>query len=473
MKPHYSDAFRGPDRATDGLHVLKFGGTSVGDADAIRRVCAIVRRRQDVATVVVVSAIGSSTDALEGIARAAGRGDGEEALSSLRKLRRRHHVLIEELFDQDDAQRAAAAACEPLFDLLKEIVASVSVLADLSPSVRARVLSVGELLSSRLLHLALSVEGLDAQWVDARQIVRTEHRPLEAEPLPEAIEQQAQAVLLPPLGQGRIVVTQGFLGRSEDGLDTTLGRGGSDLTATLLGTALGAREIEIWTDVDGVMSADPSLIPEACSIPSMSFSEAAELAFFGARVLHPRSLLPAIEHGIPVRVKNTHDPQASGTVIVPEAQRPGPPVKSIAYKEGMAVLHLTSARMFQSHAFVERVFAVLQTHRMSPHAVAISEVTVAIAAMDGPALEAAARQLESLGSITVQRRQALVCVVGEGLRRTPGIVARVFEDLADVETSMVSLGGSDIQLGFVIHEDLLPEVIQRLHRRFFASRQAA
>jgi aspartate kinase len=262
-------------------------------------------------------------------------------------------------------------------------------------------------------------------------------------------------------------VTQGFIARSSAGAVTTLGRGGSDFTASLLGAALGAEEIEIWTDVDGIMTADPSLVAGARNIPVMSFQEAAELAFFGARVLHPKTLAPAIERGIPVRVLNTARPERPGTVILAAAPPEGGPVKSIAYKEDMIVVNLVSARMFKAQGFLRRVFETLDRHRIAPDLVSTSEVSVALAVTPWPGLDALVEDLRGLGAVGVLAEQAVVAVVGDGLKQTPGILGRVFGDLDDLRVAMVSQGGSEVAVSFVVGEGDLPTVVARLHRRFF------
>jgi aspartate kinase len=297
----------------------------------------------------------------------------------------------------------------------------------------------------------------------------TTANPIEAEPLYEETARRCQEVLRPLLDENILVVTQGFISSSQEGLMTTLGRGGSDYTASLIGAALGVDEIEIWTDVDGIMTADPSLVPEARPIPEMSFREAAELAFFGARVLHPKTLVPAVERDIPVRVLNTRRPEGTGTVILADVEGNGRPVKSIAYKEGMTLVNLVSTRMFKAQGFLRRVFAIFDRHHLAPDVVTTSEVSVAVAFWDDSRLPMVIEALRELGSVSIKPKQAVVCVVGERLKSFPGIVCQVFEDLRDTKTSMVSLGGSEINLSFVVDEEALPQVIGRLHQRFFAT----
>ena len=447
------------------MRILKFGGTSVGDPDNIRKVIHVVRSRAGCQPILVFSAMGDTTDRLLHIGTRAADGNLDESLGALACLKDFHRTVVDQLL-QGEAE-SAWAHCEAVFAEAEAVARGLAVLWDFSPAVQDRLLGFGEVLSTRILTAIFLREGLPVTWTDARDVVVTDGRHTQAEPVFEEIRKRGSEVLLPLVRGGRIPVTQGFLGRSTSGSTTTLGRGGSDFTASLLGAALGAEEIEIWTDVDGIMTADPSLVPGARNIPAMSFQEAAELAFFGARVLHPKTLAPAVERGIPVRVLNTSRPSGRGTLILAESRANSHPVKSIAYKEGMTVVNLVSARMFRAQGFLRRVFEVLERYRIAPDLVATSEVSVALAVSPAAGLSAAVEELRSLGSVTVRTSQALVAVVGERLKETPGMVGQVFEDLRDVGITMVSQGGSEIALSFAIGEPDLERVVGRLHGRFF------
>lgn len=449
------------------MRILKFGGTSVGDAASIRTVVGIVLREAPRHPVVVLSAAGDTTDRLAEIGNAAVRGRVGDALAHVEALEERHRALAKTLLARARTRGMVQKRFSENFAHLREIVGGLAALRDLSPAVEDRLLSLGELLSSRLLCAVLEERGLPVTWVDARAVVVTSDQHGGAEPLFRETATACGASLLPLVAGGRIPVTQGYISRSVSGVDTTLGRGGSDCTASLLGAVLGAEEVQIWTDVDGVMTADPSLVPEARNLPMMSFQEAAELAFFGARVLHPKTLQVAVERDIPVRVLNTRNPEGGGTVILAHPPSEGPAVKSVAYKEGVTLLTLVSARMFKSHGFLARLFGTLDRMGVAPDLVATSEVSVAIALYEATSLRALAAELQEFGRVQVRGGQALVCVVGENLKSTPGIAAQVFEDLRDLRTSLISLGGSEINLSFVVDEQELPRVVRRLHRRFF------
>ncbi len=449
------------------MRVLKFGGTSVGEPERIRTVVDLVARRRHERLVVVLSAAAGVTDHLARLGAAAAAGRAEAAAAMVTELRRRQRELALGVLGGGARADEAVAAGDEILDTVAEMARSCAVLRDLSPTVEARLLGFGERLSTVLTAAALGGAGVSVVHVDARDVVVAEGEPLAAEAQLEPTRAAARHRLLPPLEHGAVVLTEGFVARSPTGADRTLGRGGSDWTASVLGAALDAEEIEIWTDVDGVMTADPSLVPDARPIPVMSFEEAAELAAFGARVLHPRTLLPAVERGIPVRVLNTARPEARGTLILAEAPSNGRVVTSIAYKEGLTAVHLVSTRMFRAHGFLRRLFAVLDRHRLAPDVVATSQVSVAFGLADAARLEAALPELAELGAVSVHAGQAVVCVVGEHLKQVPGIVAQVFDDLGDLRASLVSFGGSEINLSFVLDEAALPEAVSRLHGRFF------
>ncbi|MCR4440357.1 MAG: lysine-sensitive aspartokinase 3 [bacterium] len=451
------------------MRVVKFGGTSVADPESIRTVGRIVAGLRDRPMVLVFSAMGKTTDHLAEIGESAAQGRLDDSLRVLRELERYHMSVASSLLEGASGIAESVAFCQATFRSIEAMAQGISVVADFSPAVQDRLLGLGELLSTRIITAYLVQGGLPVQWVDARRLIVTDARHTQAEPLFEETASRCRQVLLPLLRDGKIPLTQGYTAICASGQPTTLGRGGSDFTAALIGAAIGAEEIQIWTDVDGILTADPWLVPQAKNIPVMSFQEAAELAFFGARVLHPKTLVPAVERGIPVRVRNTRKPEGEGTLILAHPAESGVGVKSIAYKEGMTVINLVSTRMFKAHGFLRQVFDVFDRYRVSADLVATSEVSVAIALQDASRLPEMLTELQAFGAVTVKPRQAVVCVVGERLKETPGIVGQVFQQLADVKVSMVSQGGSEINLSFVIDENALPAVVSRLHRRFFES----
>ncbi len=435
--------------------MLKFGGTSVEDAAAFERVTEIVRAERRAHPVVVVSALSGVTDALLASVEAANA-------SGLAPHFERHREVAQRLLD-----RGAATGFQTELDEARSeidrLLGRVSRDRAAAPQLRDEVVSYGERLSSSLLAQVLAARGLPASWVDARRCIVTNDTAVRAEPdLPET-DRRTRAVLGPLVAAARIPVLGGFIGATAGGVTTTLGRGGSDYTAALVGAALDAEEIQIWTDVSGVLTADPRLVPHAHTIPTLSYSEASELAYFGAKVLHPKSIQPALVRGIPVRIVNSRAPQDAGTVVAAEAELWPGTVKSIAHKSGITVLQITSARMLGAYGFLRALFEVFDRHHMPVDVVTTSEVSLSLTVEDGAALPAVVEELEALGEVRVEPRRAIICVVGEGLRTTPGIAARVFETIRDINVSLISQGASRVNLTFVVEEGQARETVTRLH----------
>ena len=329
------------------------------------------------------------------------------------------------------------------------------------------LLGIGERISSRLVALALTHRGLSASNLESMEMFITEVRHGGARPLigvtGECLRQRIPSLL----SGGAVVVIAGFIATGEDGSPTTLGRGGSDYTASLAGAALGAEEIQIWTDVDGVMTADPSLIDTARSLPVLSLREASELAYFGGRVLHPSTVLPALESGIPIHVFNSRRPEAQGSLIVAEPSESENVVKSIVYKENITLIDIYSTRMLMAHGFLARIFAVFEKHETPVDMVSTSEVSVSITVDRAASLPSILEDLAEFSDAEATPGKAIVCVVGEGIRYTPGIAATVFNALEGIRIRMISLGASRVNVGCVIDEEDLKAAVRRLHATFF------
>jgi aspartate kinase len=272
----------------------------------------------------------------------------------------------------------------------------------------------------------------------------------------------------PVLDKGRVPVMGGFIGATKAGITTTIGRGGSDYSAAIVGSGLGAERIEIWTDVDGMMTTDPNLCPEARRIKVISFDEAAELAYFGAKVLHPATVLPAIQKNIPVYVLNSRNPGCEGTRISARVPPCKNFFKAIAAKKRITIIDVAAPRMLLAHGFLRAIFEAFDRHRVAVDVVSTSEVSVSLTVDSNESIPALAADLAKLADVKYEGRKAIVCLVGENLRETPGIAARVFGELSDVKIRMISQGASEINLTFVIEEDEVPQVVRRLHKTFFS-----
>jgi aspartate kinase len=448
--------------------VCKFGGTSVGDAAAIRRLVAIVRRRAagGEQPLVVVSALSGVTDALIGLARAAAAPEPARAVDeALAALLTRHAAVVAELPGGGGAMDLIRASAAELRGLLERSLGTT-----VAPPDRDAVVAHGELWSSRLVTAALAGAGVTAEWVDARPVVVTDDRFGQATPDQPEIRTRARAVFPALLEGGVVPVTQGFIGGTADGRPTTLGRGGSDFSAALLGAALDAARVEIWTDVSGMFTADPRIVPAARPLEVVSYEEAAELATFGAKVLHPATALPLAHRGIPIVVLNSFRPDDPGSTIalVSVLRHAGAsPVRSISWKKGITVVNVRAPRMLGVYGFLRRLFEVTEKHEIVVDVLASSEVSVSLTVEGTSRVDVLKRDLAPLGEVQVVRDRAIISVVGTGLRDTAGIAARIFAAVGATNVEMTSQGASAINMTFVVRETDGPEVVRRLHREFF------
>jgi aspartate kinase len=447
--------------------VMKFGGTSVQDAEAIDRAAQIVKERLPQRPVVVVSAMAKVTDQLLNMARAAGAGDRDTALKLCREVQERHYNTAGELLGTGlftNFHNDLAAHFESLDELLRGIVA----VGELTPRTTDLIAAYGEILSSNVVTAAFAARGLASVLVDSRQCIVTDSAHTRAAPLFEETNQRLQAKISPLTAGGTVPVMGGFIGATKAGTTTTIGRGGSDFSAAIVGAALSAERIEIWTDVDGMMTTDPNVCPDAKRIKVISFDEAAELAYFGAKVLHPATVLPAIQKNIPVYILNSRNPACEGTRISARAPHSRNFFKAIAAKKRITIIDVAAPRMLLAHGFLKSIFDAFDRHRIAVDVVSTSEVSVSLTVDSNESIPALAADLAKLADVKYEGRKAIVCLVGENLRETPGITARVFAELTDVKIRMISQGASEINLTFVIEEDAVPGVIQRLHKAFFS-----
>jgi len=449
--------------------IMKFGGTSVEDTDAFRKVAEIVRSATRARPVVVVSAIGGFTNALLKSVEKAIAGDARGATRSLTGDFERHVAIARDLLG--DAARSsfesAAANARSQIRQLHKIIAAHPVT---SPPLQDELLSFGEQLSAQLLAAVLREHNLTARYIDARRCLKTDDNYGSAAPL-AATAEATQTELSRIIKAGEIPVLGGFIGSTEGGVTTTLGRGGSDYSAAIIGAALGAREIQIWTDVTGVLTVDPRVVKKARTIPLLSYQEAAELAYFGAKVLHPKTIQPAVERNIPVRVCNSRAPADAGTLIVSESKAAPQTVKAIAHKNGITTVQITSARMLGAYGFLRALFEIFERHRTAVDVVTTSEVSVSLSIDNAATLSEIIPELEELGTVEIEESRTIISVIGEGLRNTPGIAARVFSTIREINVSMISVGASSINLTFMVDEAQAEDAIVRLHRACFETEE--
>ncbi|MEE2638589.1 MAG: lysine-sensitive aspartokinase 3 [Acidobacteriota bacterium] len=446
--------------------VMKFGGSSLTTSDALTRVSGLVAERVSRQPVVVVSAMGGTTDVL---VSAVGY-----SIAGNRQAARRQVAAI-----RDDVLHAAApvlSEIEPLERLIDrhcdEIESSLEALAVVGSTgdgaLTDAILSHGERISSRVITQLLTQQGVDAVHVDARDVLVTDDRFTEASPQYEPTNAQLAKLVRPRVEAGQVVVMGGFIGRTADGRVSTLGRGGSDFTASIVGAGIGANEIQIWTDVDGVMTADPTVVSDARPLRELSFAEASELAYFGGRVLHPSTVLPAIECDVPVRVLNSRKPEVEGTLIMASCPPTEMTVKSIASKRGITVIDIRSTRMLMAHGFLAAIFEVFDRFETEVDVVSTSEVGVSLTIDRTDRLEKVVSALRSFAEVSYAGGQAIVCLVGESLDRTPGVAARIFSALRTINVRMVSQGSARTNVSLVIDERDVDQAVNALHTTFFS-----
>jgi aspartate kinase len=353
------------------------------------------------------------------------------------------------------------------FDSLDEILRGLAAILELTPRISDLIVSYGERISSRIVAAAFIERGIDAAHVDARNIVITDSLFQKAAPLNAIVDKRAQEHLLPLTSLGKVPVMGGFIASNEAGITTTLGRGGSDFTGALIGGALSAETIEIWTDVDGIMTTDPRVCPEALRVKVISFEEAAELAYFGAKVLHPATILPAVKKNIPVQVLNSRNPSCEGTRITSLAPHCKSPFKSIAVKKKLSIIDVVASRMLMTHGYLSEIFSIFDKHQCAVDMVSTSEVSVSLTVDSNEKLPSIAADLSKLADVKYEGRKALVCMVGEDIRGKSGMAAQVFTAVRHINVRMISQGASEINMSFMIDEDDADEAVRSLHAAFF------
>jgi aspartate kinase len=451
---------------------MKFGGTSVANQDAIRRVTAIVRQqieRQPAGVpppVVVVSALSKVTDGLLQVARFMERGERDQAIARLGELADRH-LAIATLVTNGERLAGVIRDLRAEFTATSDMVHALSSLHEVSPRLMDAIASTGELASSRLLAAALAESGVPAAWVDAREVLMTDEEYTCAAPDMAGTSARSLDRLAPIAARGEVAVLGGFIGATRDGVTTTLGRGGSDYSAAIFGACLDASEIQIWTDVDGMLTADPRVVPHPRLVPQLSFAEASELAYFGAKVLHPSTILPAVSKNIPVRILNSRQPNLPGTLITADAQPSDGRLTALACKRDVTVIDITSTRMFMAHGFLSRLFEVFERFKTPVDVVTTSEVSVSVTVDDARRIEPIIENLRAFAEVSQEREMAIICAVGEDIHEDPMAFGRAVSALGSIPLRMVSQAASRRNITFVLRDVDVPDAMVRLHDAFF------
>lgn len=458
---------------------MKFGGTSVGNAAAIAQAASIVVEQSQVwdRIVVVVSAMRGVTDALIEGARTAAAGDGQTYLNRVSDLRVRHTLAIAELLSDTEERTALLKGIDAYLDAFTTFCRSVQVLGEVTPRAMDAISSLGERMNARIVAAYLRHLGVKSEAVDATELIVTDDTFQNAVPLMDATRARVQARLLPLLEAGVVPVVTGFIGATEDGITTTLGRGGSDYSAAILGVAVGSDEVWTLTDVDGVMTTDPRMVPDARVIPVLSYSEVGELAYFGAKVLHPKTIAPVIEHDIPLWVKNTFNPTCPGTRIVREPESTPGTVKAVTVIKGLSMITVEGRGMMGVPGIAARTFAAVASQGASVLMIsqASSEQSICFviptAAVPGVitsveremALELARRDVDHVSSLD---DVVIVTAVGAGMRGTPGVASRLFSALAQKDINIIAIaqGSSECSISLVVAADQATEAVRQIHR---------
>jgi aspartate kinase len=449
--------------------VMKFGGTSVADAEAIARVVAIVkgaRISSGLPPVVIVSAMSGVTDRLLELTAAAAQRRDAHVLNGVAELSRRHFEALERLLPPEAARDVLAEIAVQLDDL-RALLKATGILHAASPSAHDAIVCTGELMTSRILAAVLQHAGVETAWVDARRAIVTDGAHTAAAPLAPETREAVAREIVPRVADGRVPVLGGFVGATLQGVTTTLGRGGSDYSAAIIGAALDAREIQIWTDVDGMLTADPRVVAKPRVVPYLSFGEASELAYFGAKVLHPSTILPAVAKDIPVRILNSRRPEATGTIITAEPPAADRQLAAVACKRHVTMVEITSTRMLMAHGFLRRVFEIFERYRTAVDVVTTSEVSVSVTVDDAARLADIVEALREFAEVSVESDLAILCAVGDNLRSDPRIAARVIGALEGFRVRMVSQAASRRNVTIVLSDTDLAAAMSQLHEEFF------
>ncbi len=451
--------------------IMKFGGTSVANFEAITRTIFIIGGKLDQKPVVVVSALSKVTDHLYRISDAAASRDVNEVKTLMDELRSRHVNLAADLLEQSPAlKESAVSQVNRICDSLEELVNAVCAVGELSDRNKAIIISNGELLSSTIICFAMNAKGIRTNFIDARKMMITSDEYLKAEPVVEEIAARVPGIVEEAYKGMDAVITQGFIGSNLAGRQTVLGRGGSDYSASLIGMAVDAERIEIWTDVDGVRSADPRVVENTKYLEKISFEEAAEMAHFGAKVLHPLTIEPAVKKNIPIYVLNSMNPSGKGTAILrSELIEDG--VKSVSFKENIRVINIFSMKMINTSGFLRRVFEIFSESKVSVDLISTSEANISVTVDMAQNIDRVVEQLSEFCDVIVDDDKSQVSVIGKNIVRLNGMLKKTFAPLKKCSIYMISQGASFVNISFVVDREEVMEAVRDLHYHLFEAEE--
>jgi aspartate kinase len=446
--------------------VMKFGGTSTQDAAAMRNVAQIIKARLSLRPIVVVSAIAKATNSLEQAGKLSALGKREEARVYLKTLIDRHFAILNENIKNAARHDELHSLLSQSFRELEELVHGVSILRELTPRALDAFYCYGELMSSRLVAATLAESGVNTAWLDTKDFMVTDDNFNAALPMMDIVALRLNR-LLAQQEPATVCVTQGFIGVTGEGYRTTMGRESSDYSAAVVGAALDAEDVQIWTDVDGILTGDPTVIDKPKKVKEMSFHEAYDLSFFGAKVLHPNTMLPALEKNIPIHIYNSRKPHLSGSLVASVKSSNEARLKSVTSMDGIAVLQISPSKRFSQYIFWEHLFSILTKHRALARLTATSEYNIAVALDDTNVIPAIVHDIEGLGSVTVHGEMGIVSLVGMGIQKDTTLLRKVFNAAGSTPVSMISYGASGCNLSFVVPQQDVLSVVKNIHREFF------
>ena len=442
--------------------VLKFGGTSVKDSYWIDRTIDITNKQIDKAPVLVSSAMSKVTDKLISIGKFAEEKNKDGIIETIDSLKKMHFTAANDFLTGKNLEKALEAL-NGMFEQLVSFSKGLYLLRECSPKSSDMLVSFGERLSTLLIYHRTIEREIDSELLDARDFIITDNNFTAASPNFELSDPKIRACIKPK--KGKIIITQGFISSNEEGITTTLGRGGSDFTATIIGSALDAEEVQIWTDVDGILTTDPRVVPQAKRLETITYAEAAELAFFGAKVVHPSTIQPAVKKKIPVIVKNTQNPDCPGTSIIKTTDAKG--LTGIAGKKNITSINITSYRMLNAYGFLSKIFAIFNKYKTPVDLISTSEVSVSMTIEDTNNINIIKSELETIGKVTIENNNGIICLVGKNIWKDSLLISKIFATLSPASVKMISLGSSDINLSMVVNQEEIDDTIRKLHKAFF------
>lgn len=447
--------------------VMKFGGTSTQDAQAITNVVRIIKSHLTSKPIVIISAIAQATNMLEKIGKLASEKNDREAREVSTQLFNRHYSIVDQLIRHISRNRALRNVLETTKEEIDSIIKGITILRELTPRTLDALYSYGELLSSRIVTVALQDQGIQAEWIDTKDFMITDENFTRAMPLMEELENRLRSIAQPLIDKGIVPVTQGFIGVTSTGRRTTMGRESSDFSAAIIGAVLEVDDIQIWTDVDGVLTADPTVVENPKKIKQLSFEEAYELSYFGAKILHPNTMLPAIEKSIPIHIYNSRKPQLKGTLVSIQLKSNESIVKSVAYKRNVIILNVQPKKRFGQYIFWEHIHNVLTKYNVVGLITVTSEYNYSVV-MDAKNFNpAVVHDLGEIGIIDVVEGMGIVSIIGSNLNPAYQIIERLFKAVGEIGISMITFGASKSNLSFIVSNDDVTEAVQKIHDEFF------